>query len=457
MDNRLAIAAALTIALVTGCGNGSSGSSPGDRGTSADATTRDAPASDDTGAGDAPSGDDGGDAGGGSACGAGDAGTTGPIPRNVFAATFGEGACSAMPGCCAQEMWAYDPVACRTYMTAFYNMAAQSMESSGAVYDPIAARDCLNRIAKEECTCDASKIPDDSATSFVCNAAFGGTVPPGGACQIDGECATQAGMGAICAGGTTTVLADAGGAIVCVGGKCKTVQPDDPSVPSLKEGAVGDPCAATCIGGNGVALCQPLQPGVNPSQCHDNPAACFPADGVYCDPTSKTCAPLPSTVGANCEVDLPNGNPIDGGLYVTQTACSKGLYCAYGTSSDGGITFACAATNATGPCDPTQLNQCGDTAYCPIPDGGVGDGGEVSQCAPLKANGQPCDQSDNNECQGSLLCNPWGPDGGTVCQFTPTPYVNQQACSGNPNAGMFAPLKRQQARDSQARKWWLPR
>jgi hypothetical protein len=445
--------------MVTGCGNSSSSSSPGDSGTPADSSTLDAPASGDTGSGDAPSGDDAADAGGGSTCGS-DAGTTAPIPRNVLAATFAEGLCSAMPGCCAQESWAYDPVACRAYLTAFYNMAAQSMESAGAVYDPIAGRDCLNRIVSEACTCDSSKITDDLATTFVCNAAFGGTVPPGGACQADSECATQAGMGAICAGGTSTVLADAGGAVVCVGGMCKTVPPDDPSISQIKAGAVGDPCAATCLGGNGVVLCQPIQIGVNPSLCHDNPAACFPADGVYCDPTSKMCAPLPSTVGANCEVDLPSPNPFDGGVIIsaTGTACSHGLYCQLSTSSDGGVTFACAATNATGPCDPTQLNQCGDTAYCPFPDGGVGDGGEVSQCVPPLPNGQPCDSNSLvNQCQGASLCNPFGPDGGTVCQFSPTAYVNPQACSGNPDAGLFAPLKRTQAPSTQARKWWVPR
>jgi hypothetical protein len=353
-------------------------------------------------------------------------------------------------------MWTYDPVACRTYMTAFYNMAAQSMESAGYIYDPIAARDCLSRIAKEECTCDSSKITDDGATTFVCNAAFGGTVPPGGACQIDYECATQdGGMGAICVGGTSTVLADAGGAVVCPGGMCKTVQPNDPSISLIKEGAVGEPCAATCQGFSGGALCQPIQIGVIPSQCHDDPAACFPADGVYCDPTSQKCAPLPSTVGANCEMDLPVPNPRDGGVLIQAypTGCTNGLYCQFSTGPDGGVQYACAATNAngTGTCDPSQSGQCGSTAYCPYP----GDGG-LSQCLPQKANGEPCDNGSIGECQGASLCQSL-PDGGATCEFTPTGYVSQQTCTGNPDAGMFAPLKRMQTGNTQARKWWVPR
>jgi hypothetical protein len=444
MGIRLAIAVALSSVLVTGCGGDSSGSSPGDSGSTADSTAHDggvdAPAGDDTGSGDAPSGDDAGDA---SSCGAGDAGTTGPIPRAAFAATFADGLCSAWQGCCGQAGLPYDPVNCRAYQTQNWNVHAQQYELGGLTYDPQAARDCLNGFVSEACTCDATKITEgpDDAFNAACGAMFVGNTPTGGMCVGDTDCATKAGTVTVCAGTSTTVEIDAGGMGVpiqmCTGGTCENLQPGDPAEEATKHGAAGDTCGGTCAWDQAGVFCSlVLGLGVQPG-CHGSPVGCFPDDGVYCDPASAKCKPLPSTAGADCEFLGPDGGTIGSG----EVNChGDGLSCQKTASPDGGSRWACAANDPSAPCDPSGFNSCGDTYYCsetPLDGGTLLDGGGA--CAPLKPNGQPCDYF--YQCQAGACDPPFGSDGGaSVCHIRQVSTVNALTCSGN--AGMIVPQVR---------------
>jgi hypothetical protein len=134
-------------------------------------------------------------------------------------------------------------------------------------------------------------------------AAFRGTVPAGGACFVDGECASG--------------NCDAPGVEGCPQGKC--VAP--PTAPVVPGGGACTPNGSVCAAGT---LCRMV------------------------DSTTGmgTCAP-PATVGQHCD---------DG--YFLEGDCAAGLEC---IGSDGAGTQLCQAHPAAGAsCDPSSFVECDD-------------------------------------------------------------------------------------------------
>jgi hypothetical protein len=233
------------------------------------------------------------------------------ITQDRFPASYAQSLCTSLQHCCTENTVTFDYDSCtsgwRQYVTSKFTDSAIN-------FDRKAATSCialLNSAVDVTCAPAPGSIPDARAT---CQAIFQGTVPVGGACTSDTDCAAGDGGPTFCspsgAGGS-----DAGG----------TLPLDLP----LFEGVctlgvapmAGDPCA----GG-----------ATNP---------CGTDGTLFCDPGSLTCQ-MVGAVGDPCDV-------------AASDSCAAGSYCvAVGTGDD-----ACAAAQAVGsPC--TDNTQCDATGVC---------------------------------------------------------------------------------------------
>ena len=163
-------------------------------------------------------------------------------------------------------------------------------------YDGEAAQRCIDFLAMRDCIFDGFHVDDPCAEVWT------GTVPPGGACFVDQQCAA--------------------------GGNCMQ---DDPSC---------DTDLACCVGTCHGSLTESPLGG----PCDDGLHRC--ALGAYCQ--MGACAAVVATEGASCtELD----------------ACANPMYCNLDFATGTGACKTPAASNA--PCVRTDLRPCGDTRdYC---------------------------------------------------------------------------------------------
>ncbi len=244
-----------------------------------------------------------------------------------------------------------------------------------AVYDPAAMRGCLDAYAGLSCD-----YVNESDVVSACANAMQGTVPVGGECvsQIEcadnlattycastgtcpGQCAARGGPGATCSddvGCLLTLACDSDSST------CKT---------RLKS---GDACSET--GGTGV--CGGL----------------------------TSCEPDPSTGAASC-VTLGSGTAAlaEGQTCGGSGPCATDLICTMAPGDGGASSYTCQKRAASGgPCHFALGNPCPDAEYCPVPlaEASTGSG----TCTPRLGLNQPCDDTILLQCQDGLVCGSGG-------------------------------------------------
>jgi len=235
-----------------------------------------------------------------------------------------------------------------------------SLGASGSQITAAQMDACAQALGAE--TCDQAL---DNAQPAACNVP--GTLASGAACGSDAQC--QSGHcklsmpGTVCgtcapraaAGGSCGADGDCAAGLVCApsssgkGGTCATPAEAGASCSATQ------PCVRTlaCIGGK-------CQTPVGPNGACSAATDCDLAQGLYCDPQSKTCKQTQTaTAGQPCL--FVNG---------TLTACTASASC---VPVDGGTEGTCHPTAADGnPCGPgigcVAPAICSKNARCLLPD-----------------------------------------------------------------------------------------
>jgi len=287
----------------------------------------------------------------------------GPVAAEDFVDELIIAACeqSARCGDAASE------ASCRASIdAAFLEEFADAIQDGSVQYDADKAGTCLDSIGGASCTFEGFHPDGDDP----CNGVFTGTVPAGGACVVDIQCADH--------------------------GDCEQTDPScDPDVAC---------CASTCVAGTQ----QESQVG---GPCADDIHVC--AADLYCKPGANTCAQQVTQEDAPCD-DL--------------FACANPMYCDVQAQ-----TPSCVRAPATGEaCDPTDLIECADTRdYCDAtmkcvkrlaPGAACISGSDCvgyadcigGQCTAELDAGAACDETAGPDCAGDLDCI------GNVCVLPPS-------------------------------------
>lgn len=272
-----------------------------------------------------------------------------PVAAQGFGQKFADAYCAALGPCCAREKYAFTQATCVETSKAYLDAAVSKIVAyPGVAFDEAAAGACIElyRAAAQACT-DRTILRGDNA----CDDIFRGTVPEGGRCSEDVECAAVQGASYV----------------ECDTGVCTRSTAEDTGGPSDVHAKLGEPCSMSC---------ELYQNGWGCSGGAAMPTttnACWAEDGVMCT-SAGVCVAVPA-VGAAC----PD--------YV----CSKDAYCNL-------TTRVCTAGTATGPCPNNE--ECLSTSYCDV---------DTQMCIPIKANGASCNYS--NECQSGNcdgdICREW--------------------------------------------------
>ena len=265
-----------------------------------------------------------------------------PVSLDQFPARFASVICNTVGPCCKAASVAYDSVTCKSAATSFFQGFVSMNNGPGKAYDAVAAGGCLSAVqtALESCI-----NFDDSTTGVACAHIFVGSVPLGGACQQDTDCADQGGCSfdaSVPGGASTGVCVAALGeqAHAKAGAACNG------ECTQLKDGGVE--CSSFGIAGGGPAGGAPPPAGL--------PAAgtCYTADGLFCSMATYVCTPF-AKIGEACE----------------EHGCVSGAFCNLGK---------CTAQIASGPCAGSS-DACSSTSYCDSAS---------QQCMPRLADGSPC-------------------------------------------------------------------
>jgi len=262
-------------------------------------------------------------------CGGGSGGAA------TSSSSFGVDYCNLIEPCCAQAGLSTTGSLCRAL--------AGSAASEGS-YDAAQGQACITGMQAESsspsfCTTLGNDIP---ACSMVFTTS-GGSVPPGGNCSQDSDCAKGGGGGATCF--FSFAFND--------GGSSQTQTCVQTSV-----GAAGDgPCVGV-VQSTGT-LYNWTGSGPVPLQGF----TCAVADGLTCDDTTQKCIAL-ATVGQACSSD---------------SDCIPSAYCAFGSGQ-----AQCAMRLADGASCSSAGTGCLSTSFC--------DPGSMT-CKPLLPNGTACTDS----------------------------------------------------------------
>jgi len=230
-----------------------------------------------------------------------------------------------------------------------FSLLQGRIDAGTVQYDGTKVSGCADAIRSAGCTVFSNRL------STLCPGVLTGTVDPGGACVLSGECKT----GSFCrtdqaCPGTCTALRSAGqdcvksddcqDTLICSDRTKKCVKPSGSGDPC--EGSSGPPCTTglVCKGAS----------GTTPGTCISPSAAFGAASGAACDPTSGTF-------------------------------CQQGLGCALIGVTAAGAQFQCEAPTSGGACHVAYPEACPSDQYCELPGSSV-DG----TCKPLPGDGQPC-------------------------------------------------------------------
>jgi hypothetical protein len=275
------------------------------------------------------------------------------LPVAEFPTQLADTICDMVAPCCQSAGVPHDSASCKSAATAYFQSYIDKSSGPGVVYDAAAAGRCLGavRSALQSCT-----NFDDDTTGVACAYIFVGSVPLGGACQKDSECADHGGCG------VDPNVPDGTGQ-VCV------------ALPSeQKHAKAGDACSGSCAQLNdGSVECEGRAPTAGGSTGGGSAAgSCFSADGLFCNSTTQVCTAL-APIGQPCE----------------DAGCVAGAFCSLGK---------CQAQLDSGPCTGGS-DACSDKSYCD-------DNSQL--CTPKLADGAPCELS--NECSSDKCSETSDPD-----------------------------------------------
>jgi len=286
------------------------------------------------------------------ACSSSTSGTTQPTPTDV--STFASDYCNLLAPCCADAGLSSNGSQCRELITVL---------GGAQGYNAAAGNACISALEQAQNSasfCSSAQSASPSACSNVFQAS--GTVPPGGQCTQDKDCAPASSGRVVCNdqfmfvdGGTTQV---------------RTCQVQ------ITTGMAGQtPCYGT-KDGNVTEFGGLGSNGMAPSTVY----VCDRQQGIYCNTQTQACTAL-SMNGQPCTSDFD---------CVTNDYCSAGV---------------CAPQLPVGsPCTQGNQNQCVPMAYCDA---------STQKCTAQLAGGSAC--SIDAQCQSNACVNgACGPGNGNL-------------------------------------------
>jgi hypothetical protein len=247
-----------------------------------------------------------------------------PVPQSQLPDRIVSTYCNGYRGCCTSSGFAFNQTAC----DAFFRGGATTMANNVCPYgkyDPVAAGDCYQAFETAYAACQ--KRPASGPGTAACSRMCTGTVPIGGSCGSDGDCAPSA-----------------EGTVEC--------SVTSPNVCTLRRPAkAGDRCDTTCATISNSVGCSAPNPdaGVAPLS-----TPCLVNDGLFCSSTSSTCQPV-APIGGACSDSF---------------GCVLEGYC-------NTLSGKCVAKSAVG--GACISSECVDGTYC-----------RSGTCQPKKAAGAAC-------------------------------------------------------------------
>ena len=252
--------------------------------------------------------------------------------------------CALLDTCCTKLGTPFDPAQCA---------AGASKGIYPGTYDPVAGQACIDELRANTDYLMCTPHTGGAQYSVACDTLFAvwgkddGTVAPGGTCTGDQDCKHSLQGEVLCrdyTAGTTSHVCQL---------LIRSKQGDGPCIETVSDRYEGFIDGAT----------QPPHPAQG--------IACFTADGLYCDPTSAKCTPLPA-LGAAC----------------TTQWCAADGFCSSGTCAAplpaGAGCGAYGATCVSGTNCDSASNVCSALA----PDGGACTSSEA--CASANCRNDVC-------------------------------------------------------------------
>ena len=194
------------------------------------------------------------------------------VPFDQLPDQFASAICDNIGGCCQAASISFDLATCKANAKAFIQQGLVAQVNANALrYDANAAEACLTAFADEVKSCR----DDHHASDEVCNRAFAGAVPIGGACTTGNECAAPPVGSAQCAFDSTVTQ-----------GKCELSSVATPGA----HGKLGQACIGSCDAGGDCS-------GGFAGSGETVSAICYVDDGLYC--AGSICQPL-NDLGKPC-------------------------------------------------------------------------------------------------------------------------------------------------------------
>lgn len=265
---------------------------------------------------------------------------SGPIPESLGPAAVAQAICQKVQQCgcvfaqsapCTQD-GVCQASTCVADFTNRYQSADSAAKSTGRVYDPQGARQCVDAITSADCL--------DVDYVNLCTVMWNGTQSIGQACSDTLACQTSDAAPAECGadGGCVPIPASSypGEAIgaacsgTCTGNTCFVLVGG-----SASGGQCQHDAGQACIGGTCKAL---LAPGAactgaytcaDPLSCIGGVCATRLADGSSCTPTGEDnpCVAGSGCVGSVCKTLKPNGQSCASDYECLENRCSSGGVC----------------------------------------------------------------------------------------------------------------------------------
>lgn len=259
------------------------------------------------------------------ACGKAEGGS-GPVPREQLSARVAAIACEGLGSCCQSSGFTFDVANCKQLRAAQIDQNLLELDTASVEYDDRAAGECLDALAANS---KCGGLDEDGAGA--CERIFRGTIALGEPCTTHEECREERNQRVRC------ISDDRLGNGVCT--------LDEDGIPS-RHGEFAEACFTTCFEGDDcsfgsapVPVPGPGEPAAQPAE----PAACYRADGLWCDfgTGSPSCARL-----------VPLGEPCTG-----YDSCAGEAFCA-------GDTGVCSAPRANRqPCSADDECQSGSCSF----------------------------------------------------------------------------------------------
>lgn len=124
--------------------------------------------------------------------------TAPPVTLDTVCTKLADGVCGkAANTCCTKSGLGYDDPTCHKNVMASCGESVAAAKAGTKKFDPSALGACIEAWNKLETACNVNLI-EFVRTYPACQQLFGGKTPPGGACKVDGDCASAPGAFADC-------------------------------------------------------------------------------------------------------------------------------------------------------------------------------------------------------------------------------------------------------------------